>query len=172
MNGNMLYATLKGGGLVAVDMTNGTKKWTYPTTKGDAYFPIVDKNGNIYFTEKGSQTVHAVNANGAKIWEKKVGNNLNYSGGALSTDGILYIGTQSNNKVLGLDITNGNIVFEEIVGQQVMAAVTIGPDKRLYCGTIGSGNIGAVKAFDINKTLETDSWSIRGGDIQGTNRQK
>lgn len=168
----MLYATLKGGGLVAVDMTNGTKKWTYPTTKGDAYFPIVDKNGNIYFTEKNSQTVHAVNSSGSKIWEKKVGNNLNYSGGALSTDGILYIGTQSNNKVLGLDITNGNIVFEETVGQQVMAAVTIGPDKRLYCGTIGSGNIGDVKAFDINKTLETDSWSIRGGDIQGTNRQK
>lgn len=24
-------------------MTNGTKKWTYPTTKGDAYFPIADK---------------------------------------------------------------------------------------------------------------------------------
>lgn len=169
----MLYATLKGGGLVAVDMTNGTKKWTYPTTKGDAYFPIVDKNGNIYFTEKGSQTVHAVNTNGAKIWEKKVGNNLNYSGGALSTDGILYIGTQSNYKVLGLDITNGNIVFEETVGQQVMAAVTIGPDKRLYCGTIGGADkIGSIKAFDINKTLETDSWSIRGGDIQGTNRQK
>jgi len=169
----MLYATLKGGGLVAVDMTNGTKKWTYPTTKGDAYFPIVDKNGNIYFTEKGSQTVHAVNVNGAKIWEKKVGNNLNYSGGALSTDGILYIGTQSNYKVLGLDITNGNIVFEETVGQQVMAAVTIGPDKRLYCGTIGGADkIGSIKAFDINKTLETDSWSIRGGDIQGTNRQK
>ena len=121
----VLYATLKNGGLVAVDMTNGTKKWTYPTTKGDAYFPIADKNGNVYFTEKGSQTVHAVNASGSKIWEKNVGNNLNYSGGALSTDGILYIGTQSNNKVLGLDITNGNIVFEETVGQQVMAAVSI-----------------------------------------------
>lgn len=40
LNGNMLYATLKGGGLVAVDMTNGTKKWTYPTTKGDAYFRL------------------------------------------------------------------------------------------------------------------------------------
>lgn len=168
----VLYATLKGGGLVAVDMTNGTKKWTYPTTKGDAYFPIADKNGNVYFTEKGSQTVHAVNAAGSKIWEKNVGNNLNYSGGALSTDGILYVGTQSNNKVLGLDITNGNIVFEETVGQQVMAAVTIGPDKRLYCGTIGSNNIGSVKAFAVNKTLATDSWGIRGGDIQGTNRQK
>lgn len=168
----VLYATLKGGGLVAVDMTNGTKKWTYPTTKGDAYFPIIDKNGNIYFTEKGSQTVYAVNAGGSKIWEKNVGNNLNYSGGTLSTDGIFYVGTQSNNKVLGLDITNGNIVFEETVGQQVMAAVTIGPDKRLYCGTIGSSNIGSIKAFAINKTLEPDSWSVRGGDIQGTNRQK
>ena len=168
----VLYATLKNGGLVAVDMTNGTKKWTYPTTKGDAYFPIADKNGNVYFAEKGSQTVHAVNASGSKIWEKNVGNNLNYSGGALSTDGILYIGTQSNNKVLGLDITNGNIVFEETVGQQVMAAVSIGPDRRLYCGTIGSNNIGSIKAFAVNKTLATDSWSIRGGDIQGTNRQK
>ena len=168
----VLYATLKNGGLVAVDMTNGTKKWTYPTTKGDAYFPIADKNGNVYFTEKGSQTVHAVNASGSKIWEKNVGNNLNYSGGALSTDGILYIGTQSNNKVLGLDITKGNIVFEETVGQQVMAAVSIGPDRRLYCGTIGSNNIGSIKAFAVNKTLATDSWSIRGGDIQGTNRQK
>ena len=168
----VLYATLKNGGLVAVDMTNGTKKWTYPTTKGDAYFPIADKNGNVYFTEKGSQTVHAVNASGSKIWEKNVGNNLNYSGGALSTDGILYIGTQSNNKVLGLDITNGNIVFEETVGQQVMAAVSIGPDRRLYCGTIGSNNICSIKAFAVNKTLSTDSWSIRGGDIQGTNRQK
>lgn len=168
----VLYATLKNGGLVAVDMTNGTKKWMYPTTKGDAYFPIADKNGNVYFTEKGSQTVHAVNASGSKIWEKNVGNNLNYSGGALSTDGILYIGTQSNNKVLGLDITNGNIVFEETVGQQVMAAVSIGPDRRLYCGTIGSNNIGSIKAFAVNKTLATDSWSIRGGDIQGTNRQK
>ena len=168
----VLYATLKNGGLVAVDMTNGTKKWTYPTTKGDAYFPIADKNGNVYFTEKGSQTVHAVNASGSKIWEKNVGNNLNYSGGALSTDGILYIGTQSNNKVLGLDITNGNIVFEETVGQQVMAAVSIGPDRRLYCGTIGSNNIGSIKSFAVNKTLATDSWSIRGGDIQGTNRLK
>ena len=168
----VLYATLKNGGLVAVDMTNGMKKWTYPTTKGDAYFPIADKNGNVYFTEKNSLTVHAVSSNGTKIWEKNVGNKLNYSGGALSTDGILYIGTQSNNKVLGLDITNGNIVFEETVGQQVMAAVSIGPDRRLYCGTIGSNNIGSIKAFAVNKTLATDSWSIRGGDIQGTNRQK
>ena len=98
---------------------------------------------------------------------KKVNNNLNYSGAALSTDGVLYIGTQSNNKIFGLNTADGSTVYEESVGQQVMAS-----DKRLYCGTIGASNIGSIKAFDINKTLETDSWSIRGGDIQGTNRQK
>lgn len=173
MKDRTLYATLKNGGLVAINMPDGAKQWTYPTTGGDAYFPIMDKKGNIYFTEKGSQTVHAVSSSGAGIWTKKVGNNLNYSGGAISEDGILYIGTQSNNKVLGLDTNNsGNIVFDESVGQQVMAAVTIGPDKRLYCGTIGAGNIGAIKAFAINKTGEKGAWSVRGGDIYGTNRQK
>ena len=168
-----LYATLKAaGGLIAIDMKTGAKEWAFPTSKGDAYFPIVDKNGTVYFTEKGSQTVFAVNSDGQKKWSKNVGNNLNYSGGALSADGTLYIGTQSKNKVLGLNTANGEIVFEETVGQQVMSAVTIGPDRRLYCGTIGADNIGAVKAFAIDKTIETGSWSVRGGDIQGTNRQK
>lgn len=173
LNGNTLYAALKGkAGLIAVDMTDGTNKWTYPTTGGDAYFPVVDKKGMVYFTEKGSQTVYAVDGNGSKVWTKKVNNNLNYSGAALSMDGILYIGTQSNNKVFGLDTADGTVVFEESVGQQVMASVSIGPDKRLYCGTIGANNVGSIKSFAIDKTLETGSWSIRGGDIQGTNRQK
>ncbi len=175
LDGNTLYATLKSkAGLVAVDMTTGTQKWAYATSGGDAYFPIVDTEGNIYFTEKGSQTVFAVSSSGNLLWSKKVGSNLNYSGGALSTDGILYIGVQKPHLgVLGLDTkNNGNIVFEESVNQQIMASVTIGPDKRLYTGTIGSDNVGALKAFNIGKTLETGSWSVRGGDLQGTNRQK
>ena len=107
------------------------KNGTYPTTGGDAYFPIVDKKGVVYFTEKGSQTVYAVDADGSKVWVKKVNNNLNYSGAALSTDGVLYIGTQSNNKIFGLNTADGSTVYEESVGQQVMASVSIGPDKRL-----------------------------------------
>lgn len=172
LNGDMLYATLKGtGGLIAVDMKTGTKKWTYPAGN-DAYFPVVDKNGNIYFTDK-TKNIHAVSPEGRKIWTTAAGNNLTYSGAVLSADGILYVGTQkSGNKILGLDTSDGSIVFEQSAGQQVMAAVTIGPDRRLYCGTIGSNNIGSLKAFAIDKTLETTSWSVRGGDIYGTNRQK
>lgn len=53
-----------------------------------------------------------------------------------------------------------------------MAGVTIGTDKRLYFGTIGSNNIGSIKAVAINASPELSSWSMRGGDLQGTNRQK
>lgn len=172
LNGNVLYATLKGtGGLIAVDMTTGTKKWAYPAA-GDAYFPLVDKNGNIYFTDK-AKNVYAVSSSGSKLWTKAAGNSLTYSGAVLSDDGTLYIGTQkSGNKILGYKTSDGNVVYEQEVGQQIMAAISIGPDKRIYCGTIGSNNIGSIKAFAINHSLESDSWSVRGGDMQGTNRQK
>lgn len=58
------------------------------------------------------------------------------------------------------------------IGQNIMAGVTIGTDKRLYFGTIGSNNIGSIKAVAINASPELSSWSMRGGDLQGTNRQK
>ena len=116
----------------------------------------------------------AIKPDGQKKWSKDIGAayNLIYDGLALSADGILYVGTQKGNMLFGLNATDGNIVYEESVGQQVMAAVTIGPDRRLYCGTIGSDNVGAVKAYAVDKAPETSSWSVRGGDIQGTNRQK
>ena len=33
-------------------------------------------------------------------------------------------------------------------------------------------NVGSVKAVTVNTLSETSSWSMRGGDLQGTNRQK
>lgn len=58
LNGNHLYATLKAtGGLISVDMVTGKKEWTYNSGIGtDSYFPIVDKNGVVYFTDKGAKT--------------------------------------------------------------------------------------------------------------------
>lgn len=175
LSGEHLYAALKNkGGLLAVNTTSGEKEWNFNTAGGDAYFPVVDKEGSIYFTEKGSHSVFAIKPDGQKKWSKDIGAayNLIYDGLALSADGILYVGTQKGNMLFGLNATDGNIVYEESVGQQVMAAVTIGPDRRLYCGTIGSDNVGAVKVYAVDKAPETSSWSVRGGDIQGTNRQK
>lgn len=175
LDGDYLYATLKSkGGLIAVNRMTGAKEWSYPTSGGDAYFPIVDKEGTVYFTEKGSHTVYAIRPGGQMKWAKDIGSayNLIYNGLALSEDGTLYVGTQKGNKIIGLNVTDGSIVAEESIDQQVMAAVTIGPDRRLYFGTIGTENVGAIKTLAIDKAPETASWSVRGGDLQGTNRQK
>lgn len=181
LNGNHLYATLKAtGGLISVDMVTGKKEWTYNSGIGtDSYFPIVDKNGVVYFTDKGAKNknahVYAVNASGNLEWSKEIGTNqqLTYNGVTLGADGYLYVGHSGGKKVWKLD-TNSNGALTEVqnVGQNVMAGVTIGPDRRLYFGTVESNNIGSVKAVTVNTLSETSSWSMRGGDLQGTNRQK
>ncbi len=171
LRGGYLYATLKaGGGLIAVNMSTGKQEWTYKNAKGDAYFPIIDKNGVIYFTEKGTN-VYAITPQGELKWKKDIGYALTYNGAALSSDGILYVGTNNGKKVVGIDSANGEIVYEEVSGQQIMSSVSIGPDRRLYFGTIGSDNIGSIKALPIDKAHEADSWSMRGNNLQGTNRQ-
>jgi outer membrane protein assembly factor BamB len=181
INGNVIYAALRAGaGLVAVNASDGSERWT-TTSNGDAYCPIVDENGVIYFTEKGVSpnfNVYAVNSSdGSKIWQANIGAALTYDGLVLGDNGVVYGGTQGrasgNYKVFGLNTTDGNVVFEQIdASNQIMVGAAIGPDKRLYLGTITTNNIGYLNAYEINAGLEAGSWSVRGGDLQGTNRQK
>jgi uncharacterized repeat protein (TIGR02543 family) len=79
-----------------------------------------------------------------------------------------------NYKRFVINTTDGSIVSNEDNEQQIMAAFAIGPDKRLYFGTIGTvqADGGKIQAVDIGAGLETGSWSVRGGDLQGTNRQR
>jgi outer membrane protein assembly factor BamB len=175
---NTIYAALKGtAGVAAINATDGTLKWNAGAA-GDAYFPIVDKNGAVYFVEKNaSGNVYAINPNGTQKWIKNIGGSLNYGGLALDENGIVYGGTQKvngNYKVYAIDTATGEFVFNDDNEQQLMSVFTIGPDKRLYFGTIGTVQAegGKIQAYEINAGIETSSWSVRGGDWQGTNRQK
>ena len=176
LHGDCLYATTLDKGLISVNMTTGEKNWDYKTTGGNAYFPIVDKNGVIYFTEKGvsgKALVYAVEPTGSLKWSKDIASVLTYNGAALSAEGLLFLGNSGGKKVWKLDTNdNGELTEVRNIGQNIMAGVTIGTDKRLYFGTIGSNNIGSIKAVAINASPELSSWSMRGGDLQGTNRQK
>ncbi len=176
LHGDCLYATTLDKGLISVNMTTGEKNWDYKNTDGNAYFPIVDKNGVIYFTEKGvsgKALVYAVEPTGSLKWSKDIASVLTYNGAALSAEGLLFLGNSGGKKVWKLDTNdNGELTEVRNIGQNIMAGVTIGTDKRLYFGTIGSNNIGSIKAVAINASPELSSWSMRGGDLQGTNRQK
>lgn len=182
-SGSVLYAALKGGdGLSAIDMATGNIKWSYPngTNGGDAYLPIVGPDGTIYFSEKakkGAGNIYAVNASGSLKWSKDVGSPLTYCGLVLSDDGKIYTGRQgkpdSDNfyTFYILNAETGNIENTYENAAQFMAAATIGPDNRLYIGTIGAGNKGSMLVLPISGGPETSSWSVRGGNIYGTNRK-
>ena len=155
-------------------MSSGTVKWkTAGTATGDAYFPVTGPDGSVYFTDKGAKTIHALNANGSVKWETNVEATLIYGGLALSSDGKLYVGSQGKAAsgsylLLGVNAANGSLFQNEASADQIMSAFTIGPDSRLYYGTVQ----GSVFARELSAGLETSSWSMRGGNYQGTNSLK
>ena len=176
-NGATLYATQKASaGLSAIDMANGNIKWTYANAGGgDAYLPIVGPDGTIYFNDKDGLKIYAVNQAGTLKWEKSVGAALTYCGLVMADNGKVYCATQGKTGdvyiLYGLNAATGNVDYRYESAQQFMASASIGPDKRLYIGTIGANNIGSLLALPIEASLETSSWSVRGGDIYGTNRK-
>lgn len=101
LHGDCLYATTLDKGLISVNMTTGEKNWDYKNTGGNAYFPIVDKNGVIYFTEKGvsgKALVYAVEPTGSLKWSKDIASVLTYNGAALSAEGLLFLGNSGGKK--------------------------------------------------------------------------
>lgn len=176
-SGTTLYATLKGSaGLMALDMSTGNSRWTYANTGGgDAYLPITGPDGTIYFNDKGGKKIYAVHSNGSLKWEKEAGAALTYCGLVLADNGKVYCATQgkvgSAYVIYGLNASTGNVDYRYESEQQFMASASIGPDKRLYIGTIGSENVGSLLALPIEAGLETSSWSVRGGNMWGTNRK-
>jgi len=178
---NRLYAALRGTvGIAAIDMANGDIKWTR-ASGGDSYFPIVGTDGTIYFNEKlAAGKVYAVNPDGTEKWTTTIGGSMNYGGLVLSDAGKLYGGTQSKigtyYQVFEVDAATGTKTVILETSHQLSASATIGPDNKLYIGSIREGvspleDNGRLFVFDINAGLEKKSWSMRGNDIQGLNRR-
>jgi outer membrane protein assembly factor BamB len=176
---NTLYAARKGtAGIVALNMANGDTKWTRASS-GDSYFPIVGPDGTIYFNEKlASGKVYAVNPDGTEKWTTTIGASMNYGGLVLSDAGKLYGGTQTKvgttyYNVFEVDVTTGTKTVLLETTHQLSASATIGPDNKLYIGSIKSSteDNGRLFVFDINAGLEKKSWSMRGNDVQGLNRR-
>lgn len=182
---NKLYAALSSSsantpaGLVQLDAVTGALDWTYATTttasNGACYFPVVDATGVVYFAQRGGRKVIAVNADGTRKWETAIGAELIYTGLALSADGVVYAGTQGKSgatwKFFGVNTADGALVVDEAFGSQMMSAFTFGPDARLYWGVInGTGD--CLHARNVESKMAPNCWAVRGGDLQGTNKQK
>lgn len=170
INGSILYAAQKSGaGLVAINTLDGSIKWTVPAN-GDAYAPVVGKNGNIYFVVKEGNSLYAVNPQGSLEWKFYAGANLTYNFPTIDENGIIYFGAM-NGVIHAVDTSTGKEVWSMTTdatgdNKKIMAGMTVGPDKNLYVGYIG-GNVVAIPVF---AGPETSTWSCRGGNIHGTNQ--
>ena len=170
IDGSTLYAAqISGAGLVAINTADGSIKWTVPAN-GDAYAPVVGKNGNVYFVDKGGKSLYAVNPQGVLEWKFNAGAALTYCFPALDENGIIYFGA-SDGVIHAVDTSTGEEVWNMTTdatgdNKKIMAGMTVGPDKNLYVGYIG-GNVVAIPVF---AGPETSTWSCRGGNIHGTNQ--
>ena len=170
IDGSTLYAAqISGAGLVAINTADGSIKWTVPAN-GDAYAPVVGKNGNVYFVDKGGKSLYAVNSQGVLEWKFNAGAALTYCFPVLDEKGIIYFGA-SDGVIHAVDTSTGEEVWNMTTdatgdNKKIMAGMTVGPDKNLYVGYIG-GNVVAIPVF---AGPETSTWSCRGGNIHGTNQ--
>ncbi len=165
--GDLLYATLKkGGGCVALNLSDGTTRWKDAKTAGDCYHPVTDAEGTVYFCEKGGY-LYATKSDGTSKWTDNTDKNYIYSGFAIASDGKAYVAQYAAPfNLLAFDASGTREVVMNI-GVQVMSPVTIGPDRRIYYGTNGS-----VSAYDVKTALAAEGWPMRGGNLQGTNSLK
>lgn len=168
-----LYSVQKGGaGLIALDLNSGAEKWTYKNISGDAYGPIVGKDGTIYFTDKGGKSLYAVNNDGSEKWVFTTKYQLTYSLASLDENGIVYFSTFNQDAecaFYAVDSKDGSELWKitksgSSDAEKGMAGVTVGPDKKLYVSTIAGG----LSAIPIYAGPELNSWSSRGGNPQGT----
>lgn len=170
IDGTTLYAAQKSGaGLVAINTEDGSIKWTV-SASGDAYAPVVGKNGNVYFVDKDGNSLYAVNSQGVLEWKFNAGAKLTYCFPALDEKGIIYFGA-ADGVIHAVDTSTGEEVWNMTTdasgdNKKIMAGMTVGPDKNLYVGYIG-GNVVAIPVF---AGPETSTWSCRGGNIHGTNQ--
>ena len=168
-NGTLYAAQTGGAGVMAVNTQDGQVKWTC-AANGDAYAPIVGKEGTVYFVDKGGKSLYAVSADGNVQWKFNAGAALTYCFPVLDDKGIVYFGT-SKGQVFAVDGKSGEEVWHldaEGSGEnaKVMAGLSVGPDQKLYVAYIG----GSLKAISIAAGPENTTWNCRGGNIHGTNQ--
>lgn len=93
MDGETLYAAQIGGaGLLALNTSDGSTKWSVEAA-GDIYAPIVDKSGNIYFTDKGGKALYAVDKAGQLKWKFTIEAAPTYCFPVLDDKGTVYFGS-------------------------------------------------------------------------------
>lgn len=115
---------------------NGSLIWSYKLHGGSLSFNAY--HDGVVFISDTRGYVYAIDAaDGALLWEKKIGNTIDISSPTLS-NGLLFIGTRDgdNGAFYVLNETTGDIIWKYHVGASVTCPPSIA-DGIMFCGTDG-----------------------------------
>jgi outer membrane protein assembly factor BamB len=98
-----LYLNNNGQSSYQGPIGNGTK-WKFPTPNSVATSPVIDSQGNSYFSS--GFNLYKCNAAGSQLWTRATGGPITATA-ALHSNGIVYFGS-TDNFFYALYSTNGN----------------------------------------------------------------
>lgn len=125
---------------------NGGERWTYGDSMNITNAPIIDTNGNIYFSAKdsgGLTKVFSLTSSGVEKWVFNQGSSVEYySSPAFSTDySKLYVGL--GDKIYCLYTENGNEVWSftpEGMAGAFRAMPAVDDENNVYIGSKADAN--------------------------------
>lgn len=187
-NNGHIYMSQKGDkGILAVNMATGDYS-SYPLSgAGDCWSPVIGTDGSIYFCDRNHfGTLFAITENLQLKWKYEIEGAVkkdigNFITPAIGKGDILYIGTgqmtvpEKCSKVIALNGKDKSVVWEYIHSYdgRFFSASTISPDGVWFGTTVGNATYSpSWLAMEIGNELEPDSWSCRGGNWKGNNRQE
>jgi outer membrane protein assembly factor BamB len=180
LDGETLYAAQIGGaGLLALNTADGSTKWNVEAA-GDIYAPIVDKSGNIYFTDKGGKALYSVDKAGQLKWKFTIDAAPTYCFPVLDDKGTVYFGSGAG-RIYAVDSANGEELWHmDSEGTdnnaKIMSGMTIGENQMLQflCPAMVDVNTKASgrSLYDVTHIVELPdacSTILNGSRLDGIN---
>jgi outer membrane protein assembly factor BamB len=157
-----IYVGSNGGGLRALDPTDGHLLWAYTQCNNIYSGPAIGSDGTIYFGSMDNQ-LHAVNPDGSRKWVYPTAGSV-ITSPAIKSDGTIYFGSDDG-KVYALN-PDGSCKWSYQTGLAVESSPVIAADGTIYVGNTGYPS---PKVFALDPANGTPLWSYTvTGSINGS----
>lgn len=155
--------------LIAVNLIDGSIKWTIERDKAEQGGTAIDVNGNVYLGSEGEGYMIAYGKMGNEIWRFKAEGGI-LAAPAIDNKGNLYFGDNTGTFYM-LD-KNGNLLRTEKLGANIISSAAIGNDGKVYILVNTDGDKSELHVLETGATGPADSdWPMFGNNAKRTNRK-
>ncbi len=156
--GHTVYVADTAGGLRALDLQTGKRKWVYTAEDGFGATPLV-MNGRIFIGDLEG-IFHCVSAEtGKKIWTFDAGSQIHSSANYISSDAIVF--GDDGSDIYALSAADGKVLWQSHAGDRVNGAPAVAGGSVFVSGC--DAQLRAMKATDGKDEWSTDLSALAPG---------